>query len=160
MGNVVRDHRWVAADPQSCGYIAPEILHILASLNVKRFCDLGSVNGTLAGLLCNAGNEAAGVEYDRQRVEISKTNFLKGRFYHLGVDDDPAPILNTEGKVFDVIVSTKVIQHLFSPYSLPKFVRKIVNEGWHIIVSTPYHGYIKNLALLVFNKWDKYHIAL
>ncbi len=160
MTNVVADYGWEASNPQSCGYIAPEILRILAKLNVRRICDLGSGNGTLVGLLGSAGYEASGVEYDQQGVEISKTNYPKAKFYHLGVDDDPSLVLNTEGRVFDAVVSTEVIEHLFSPQSLPKFARKIVDTGGYIIVSTPYHGYIKNLALSVFNKWDKHHTAL
>lgn len=28
------------------------------------------------------------------------------------------------------------------------------------MISTPYHGYLKNLALSVFNKWDKHHTPL
>lgn len=160
MINAVPDYGWEASDPQSCGYIAPEVLRILSKLNVRRVCDLGSGNGTLVGLLGNAGYEASGVEYDKQGVEISKNNYPKAKFYHLGVDDDPSLILNTEGQVFDAVVSTEVIEHLFSPQSLPKFARKIVDKGGYLIVSTPYHGYIKNLALSVFNKWDKHHTAL
>jgi hypothetical protein len=29
-------------------------------------------------------------------------------------------------------------------------------NGGEIIISTPYHGYLKNLMLSVFNKWDKH----
>lgn len=160
MINGVADYGWEASHPQSCGYIAPEILRILAKLNIKRVCDLGSGNGTLVGLLCNAGYEASGIEYDKQGVEISKNNYPNAKFYHLGVDDDPSLILNTEGKVFDAVVSTEVIEHLFSPHSLPIFARKIIDKDGYLVVSTPYHGYIKNLALSVFNKWDKHHTAL
>ena len=160
MTNGVADYGWEASNPQSCGYIAPEILRILAKLNIKRVCDLGSGNGALVGLLGNAGYEASGVEYDKQGVEISKNSYPNSKFYHLGVDDDPSLILNIEGQVFDAVVSTEVIEHLFSPHSLPKFARKIVNKDGYLIVSTPYHGYIKNLALSVFNKWDKHHTAL
>lgn len=28
------------------------------------------------------------------------------------------------------------------------------------MISTPYHGYLKNLALSAFNKWDKHHTPL
>lgn len=29
-----------------------------------------------------------------------------------------------------------------------------------MIISTPYHGYIKNLALSVLNRWDRHFFAL
>jgi 2-polyprenyl-6-hydroxyphenyl methylase/3-demethylubiquinone-9 3-methyltransferase len=30
----------------------------------------------------------------------------------------------------------------------------------YLIVSTPYHGYLKNLALSLFGAWDGHHTAL
>ncbi len=31
------------------------------------------------------------------------------------------------------------------------------NGGSELILSTPYHGYLKNIILSIFNKWDDYH---
>ena len=28
------------------------------------------------------------------------------------------------------------------------------------VVSTPYHGYLKNLLIALFNKWDSHHFSL
>lgn len=81
-------------------------------------------------------------------------------FYNLGVQDDASPVLATEGEAFDAVVSTEVVEHLFSPHLLPAFARQIMLEGGYLVISTPYHGYLKNLALSVFNKWDKHHTPL
>jgi hypothetical protein len=40
------------------------------------------------------------------------------------------------------------------------FANKYLMGGGAIIISTPYHGYLKNLALSVFNHWDKHHTPL
>ena len=160
MGNAVTEYGWEASNPQSCGYIAPAVLRILDSLKVKRVCDLGSGNGILVGLLKNSGYDAAGVEYDKKGVEISQKNYPNSNFYNFSVDDDPALVLDAEGQAFDAVVSTEVIEHLFAPHSLPRFAKKILKKNGYLIVSTPYHGYIKNLALSIFNKWDKHHTAL
>ena len=161
MTNVVNEYGWQSSSgPESCGYITPEVLRILGSLNVKRVCDLGSGNGALAGALRDAGYETAGIEYDRQGVEIARKQHPGVSFYHLGVEDDPAPVLATEGKTFDAVVSTEVVEHLFSPHMLPTFARKIVSGGGYLVISTPYHGYFKNLALSIFNKWDTHHTPL
>lgn len=61
---------------------------------------------------------------------------------------------------FDAVISTEVIEHLFSPHYLPIYCRSILKEGGHLIVTTPYHGYLKNLALSIFDKWDTHHTAL
>ena len=36
----------------------------------------------------------------------------------------------------------------------------VLKPGGYLLVTTPYHGYLKNLALSVFGKWDKHHTAL
>jgi hypothetical protein len=36
------------------------------------------------------------------------------------------------------------------------FCKQVLNEKGELIISTPYHGYLKNLALSLFNKWDRH----
>ena len=162
MSNILVDeYGWQSSSgPESCGYIAPEVLSILAKLGVSRVCDLGSGNGALVGVLNEAGYQVAGIEYDRQGVEIARKNHPCINFYNLGVQDDPALVLASEGATFDAVVSTEVVEHLFSPHLLPLFASKLVHKGGYLIISTPYHGYLKNLALSVFNMWDKHHTPL
>jgi 2-polyprenyl-3-methyl-5-hydroxy-6-metoxy-1,4-benzoquinol methylase len=161
MANFVESYGWnTATVPESCGYITPEVLKILGTLKAKRVCDLGSGNGVLAAALCEEGYYAAGVEYDQQGVALSQKNYPNIHFYNLGVQDSPAQILTSEGQSFDAVVSTEVVEHLFSPHLLPVFARKIVKNGGYLVISTPYHGYLKNLALSVFNKWDTHHTVL
>lgn len=161
MTNVVESYGWeTATGPESCGYITPEVLKILSSLKVKRVCDLGSGNGALAATLCKEGFYAAGVEYDQEGVALSKKNYTGINFYNLGVQDDPTQMLAAEGQPFDAVVSTEVVEHLFSPHLLPFFARRLVQKDGYLVISTPYHGYLKNLALSVFNKWDRHHTVL
>lgn len=161
MTNVVESYGWESeSGPESCGYIAPKILQILKSLKVHRVCDLGSGNGALVNSVKQAGYYVSGVEYDTQGVLLSKKNYPEINFYNLGVQDDTATILAAEGEKFDAVVSTEVIEHLFSPHLLPIFACKILTAEGYLIISTPYHGYLKNLALSIFNKWDKHHTPL
>ena len=162
MSEEVADYGWRTGDgPHSCDYIAPEVLRLLATLGVKRVCDLGAGNGALVGALISAKYYAAGVEYDRSGVEIAKRNQPDIHFYNLGVQDDPAVVVQGEnGRMFDAVVSTEVVEHLFAPHLLPQFAKGLLKEGGYLIVSTPYHGYLKNLALSVFNKWDTHHTPL
>lgn len=158
----VDDYGWETNDgPQSCGYIAPSVLAIL-NLHVaetSRVCDLGSGNGALVALLKQAGYFPIGIEYDKNGVSIAQSTYPSIPFYNLGVQDDPAQIVEEQG-LFDAVVSTEVVEHLFSPHLLPIFARALLNKGGTLIVSTPYHGFWKNLALSLFNKWDHHHTAL
>jgi 2-polyprenyl-3-methyl-5-hydroxy-6-metoxy-1,4-benzoquinol methylase len=161
MTNVVESYGWESVTgPESCGYITPEVLRILEALQVTRVCDLGSGNGALVAAMRLAGYYAAGVEYDKEGVVLSQKVHPENNFYNLGVHEDPAQLLATEGQLFDAVVSTEVVEHLFSPHLLPIFAHKLLSPGGYLVISTPYHGYLKNLALSIFNKWDKHHTAL
>lgn len=158
--NVVNDYGWSSSQgPQSCGYIAPRIIELLSRFNVKRVLDLGAGNGALCAEIAAAGYEAAGVEYDKVGVDVARTSHPDISFYNFGVQDNPADLLAQE-QAFDVVVSTEVIEHLFSPHLLPVYARGVLKQDGYLIVTTPYHGYLKNLALAIFAKWDHHHTAL
>lgn len=158
--NTVESYGWEQADgPESCGYIAPRIVKILQSLNAKRVVDIGAGNGALCRLLTKSGMTPVGIEYDARGVEIARQALPTVRFYQAGVQDDPIPIIQAEGQ-FEVAVSTEVIEHLFSPHLLPQFAARLLAPGGRLVITTPYHGYLKNLALSVAGKWDKHHTAL
>ena len=59
-----------------------------------------------------------------------------------------------------MVVSTEVIEHLFDPRSLPRFASSVLRPNGHLILSTPYHGYVKNLALSVAGRWDRHFSPL
>ena len=44
--------------------------------------------------------------------------------------------------------------HLVRPGDLLRFAKRLLRAGGYLIISTPYHGYLKNLVLALTNKWD------
>jgi len=153
------DYGWQEAPPHSCAYLAPVVVQVLRDLGARRVVDVGAGNGVLCGDLAAAGFEVTGVEPDEQGVEVARARLPQITFHHAGVHDDPAPVLATGGP-FDVAVSTEVIEHLYAPHLLPRFAQPLVRPGGHLVITTPYHGYWKNLALSVLDKWDHHHTAL
>lgn len=101
---------WGTAEgPASCGYIAPRVVTELRAIGAKRVLDLGCGNGSLAGLLARAQH-------------------LGARFFRMGVDDVPTTLLAHEAP-FDAVVSTEVIEHLYSPHLLPRFAHAVLRPG-------------------------------
>jgi 2-polyprenyl-3-methyl-5-hydroxy-6-metoxy-1,4-benzoquinol methylase len=145
--------------PGSCGYITPKVVDLLARLPAKRVLDLGSGNGALCAHVSTLGYSVVGVEYDAEGVRVAQAAYPSVHFYNFGVQDDPAELLQSE-LPFDAVISTEVVEHLFAPHLLPAYARAVLKPGGHLIVSTPYHGYLKNLMLSVFGKWDKHFTAL
>lgn len=154
--NLVTNYGWSSSEgPDSCSYISPKILELLSELQASRVLDLGCGNGKLCSEIAQAGHYVAGVEYDRAGIEIARRSYPAISFYNFGVQDEPERLLEQEnGELFDAVVSTEVIEHLFSPHLLPRYAHGVLRGGGYLILTTPYHGYLKNLILSIFNKWD------
>jgi 2-polyprenyl-6-hydroxyphenyl methylase/3-demethylubiquinone-9 3-methyltransferase len=59
-----------------------------------------------------------------------------------------------------VVVSLEVVEHCFYPRKFAATVFGLVEDGGIAIVSTPYHGYWKNLALALAGRMDAHFGAL
>ena len=156
----VANYGWTTGEaPHSCDYLAPVVLRVLQKLGARRVLDLGAGNGSLCGRLAAVGHDAVGVEYDQLGVDIARRAFPSIPFYRFAVEDDPALLLQQES-AFDTVVSTEVIEHLYSPHRLAQYAHAMLQEGGHLVITTPYHGYLKNLALSVMGHWDRHHTSL
>lgn len=149
------DYGWEDAG-KSCAhaYLEPAILELCAGLPVRRILDLGCGNGALCRTLADVGYEVAGCDADRRGIELASQARPDIPFRVLGVGDDPALMGQAR---YDAVVSTEVIEHLYRPRELPRFAREVLQPGGYLIVSTPYHGYWKNLVLCLLGKWDRHH---
>lgn len=156
--NAVANYGWRdTRAPCSCHYIVSPILRILARLRPVRVLDIGCGNGALCSEIARAGYSVSGIENDRTGVELARASFPHLRFYHFGVQDDPDQLLAAEGEPFDVVVSTEVIEHLYAPHELTWYASHVLRANGYLVITTPYHGYVKNLALSLLNKWDAHH---
>lgn len=156
----VKEYGWSPNEPYHWRYLTPLILNLVQSLHISRVLDLGSGNGKMCSLLSDRCSLVVGVEYDKTGVQVASESYPHISFFNLGVQDSPQSLVETYPERFDAVISTEVIEHLYLPRLLPEFASSLLHPGGYLIISTPYHGYIKNLALSVFNKWDHHHTAL
>lgn len=158
--NNVNSYGWRnVIGPHHHAFITPKITDILKSICVNRIVDIGSGNGFLCGHLKKKGFYVIGIEPDKSGIEISRETYPDIKFYNLGVEASPDDIPLSEAP-FDAVVSTEVIEHLYSPHHLLIMAYALLKDNGYVIVSTPYHGFLKNLALSLANKWDSHHTAL
>ena len=61
---------------------------------------------------------------------------------------------------FDVVYSLEVIEHVFDPYEYIEQIYLLLEDRGICILSTPYHGYLKNLVISLLGKWDKHFTVL
>jgi 2-polyprenyl-3-methyl-5-hydroxy-6-metoxy-1,4-benzoquinol methylase len=61
---------------------------------------------------------------------------------------------------YSFVYALEVLEHVFDPWKFMEVVSGLIQPNGYILISTPYHGYTKNLLLSVFNKWDKHFTVL
>lgn len=137
-------------------YIYDPIIRLIGGRKDIKILDLGCGNGSLANKLIGLGYDVYGVDASSSGIEIAKQKNPNRFFcYNLSEGNIPNDLANIS---FDLIISTEVIEHLYSPKSFVKLCQEILQTGKYkeIIFTTPYHGYFKNLVLSIFNKWDSH----
>lgn len=133
----------------------PPIFSLSTKLGPEtRVLDVGCGNGFTAGQFLARGCEVVGIDLSRQGIEIARATYPKGRFEVLPADANFLDAL--QAKPFDLVVSTEVIEHLYDPRSFTAQVFEALRPGGRFICTTPYHGYWKNLAIALLNKWDSH----
>jgi len=147
--------------------LSKQVLKLIRAYKVSgRVCELGCGNGSFVKILADYGYEVIGVDASKSGIDAAKSSNVRERieFKCATIDDDLESVLG-EG-VFDVVVGIEVIEHLYQPRKFASLARKLLKPGGVFIISTPYHGYLKNLviSLLGFNDrhydplWDSGHI--
>lgn len=116
--------------------------------------DLGCGNGYVASRIAGQGHSVTGVDVSYDGIEIARNSFPGVSYYLSSVYDDDLP--QKIGRQFDCVVSLEVVEHLFYPKKLFEQSQRLLITGGALIVSTPYHGYLKNLAVSLTNGWDRH----
>jgi 2-polyprenyl-3-methyl-5-hydroxy-6-metoxy-1,4-benzoquinol methylase len=150
-GKPAEHHYGSAEAAQTEAYLWRHIISLCAELDARRIVDIGCGNGALCRELSSRGYEVVGCEPSADGVHLAQSSAPDLVFHQIGVDDEPSAVGNES---FDVAIATEVIEHLVRPRNLPRFAKQVLRPGGHLIVSTPYHGYLKNLVLALTDKWD------
>lgn len=133
-------------------WLDQQVLPIIQKLKVKRILDVGCGNGNLAGQLVEQEFDVTGCDPEESAIEIARRLVPNGRFHVMGVYENPFDLGQNS---FDLMIATEVLEHLVLPRKLVDFARQILrHNGWLLITTPFYGGYLKNLLCSIFNKWD------
>lgn len=139
--------------------LAEVLLRVVqAQPDVKTVCDLGSGTGYLSSRLGALGYRVTGIDASDRLLAVANEHFASDRvtFQRAIIGEDSLEALAPPGG-FDLVVSSDVVEHLLHPRSLVESAFRIVRPGGYLVLGTPYHGYLKNLAIAVLGKWDAHH---
>ena len=153
--SVKRSYGWKSMSPPSSQhFILPCVKAILKNKKIESVFDIGCGNGALCHALFQEGYHIAGMEYDQQGYDIARQSYPAIEFFHGSVYEANEQIREAYPSGFDCVISTEVIEHLFSPQELPLFATQLLKPQGLLIISTPYHGYVKNCLISLLNGWD------
>jgi 2-polyprenyl-3-methyl-5-hydroxy-6-metoxy-1,4-benzoquinol methylase len=138
-------------------YLWPQIVALAPRLGANvRVLDVGCGNGSIAGALAERGCSVVGIDLSEQGIAQARKAHPTLRFEVLPADDQV--LINLNEPPFDLVISTEVVEHLYDPRSFAKGCFTAVKPRGRCILSTPYHGYLKNLMISLAGKWDS-HIS-
>jgi 2-polyprenyl-3-methyl-5-hydroxy-6-metoxy-1,4-benzoquinol methylase len=153
----VHPYGYKNAQPNSShGYLLPEVIRRMRlelGSNRATVLDIGCGNGFVANKLAELGHNVTGFDASPDGIAVARAAYPNVTFRVASVYDQNLPEMEAPA---DCVVSLEVIEHLLYPRKLLELAHSVLKPGGTLIVSTPYHGYLKNLALSVANGWDRH----
>ena len=143
----------------SAGYLNATVAALLDATGARDVLDAGCGNGALCGYLAAKGYSVIGVDADVAGIPVARAAYPGVRFEVVRFAEDPATLKLERDGLVDAVISTEVVEHLYSPHELAHFAFAALRPGGTLIISTPYHGYLKNLALALAGAMDKHYTA-
>lgn len=154
------DYHYSDADcSHAHAYLLPRISQIIDDLDVddgSRVFDLGCGNGSVAAWLARKGFEVTGVDPSEEGVAEANRSYPS---LDINVGSAYDSLASQYGQ-YPLVVSLEVVEHVYSPRQYASTLFDLVADGGTAIVSTPYHGYLKNLMLALLGKMDRHFTAL
>jgi 2-polyprenyl-6-hydroxyphenyl methylase/3-demethylubiquinone-9 3-methyltransferase len=118
--------------------------------------EIGCGNGSAAAFFSQSGFHITGVDVSHSGISIANQCHPSLSLFLGSAYDD---LVARYGQ-FPVVISLEVIEHLYDPRKFAKTAFDLLLPGGTLIISTPYHGYWKNLAIAVVGKSDLHYDPL
>jgi 2-polyprenyl-6-hydroxyphenyl methylase/3-demethylubiquinone-9 3-methyltransferase len=162
MGDLdISGYRYSDADlNDSHAFLLPAVLRVLDDLdlppNRRRMFELGCGNGSVARELTQRGWDVTGVAPSAEGIVQARERYPQMTLETGSAYDD---LVGKYGH-FPVVLSLEVVEHVYAPRHYARTVFELLAAGGTAIVSTPFHGYWKNLALALSGRMDAHFTAL
>jgi 2-polyprenyl-3-methyl-5-hydroxy-6-metoxy-1,4-benzoquinol methylase len=145
---------WTGTEvPGAHRYLAPITIKTLRAMEVRTVLDIGCGNGSFSALLQHQGFLVVGCDASASGVALARQAHPELNFFEHDISNPlPADLAGP----FDSVVSLEVVEHLLQPRHLVTSAFNSLRPGGVLIISTPYHGYWKNMALALTNHFDEH----
>lgn len=141
-------------------YLLPTVLRVLDGVSLhdgeKRLFELGCGNGSVARVLTQRGWNVTGVDPSADGIAQARHGHPNLNLHAGSAYDD----LAGQYGQFPVVLSLEVVEHVYAPRHYARTLFELTAGGGTAVVSTPYHGYWKNLAMALSGRMDAHFTAL
>ena len=140
-------------------YLQPVIKPLIGELPpASVVADMGCGNGSFLAQYRDRGWELHGLEASSSGLAAAAAAYPEIQFAQADLTGD----LSTHALAgrCDLLISTEVIEHIFLPRLFARNCHAFLKPGGRLIISTPYHGYLKNVVLAATGKLDDHFTAL
>lgn len=149
-------HYDTADAAHTSAYLWPAVLRTLEQhfreRQPRRVFEVGCGNGAFAAALAARGYDVTGVDPSTDGIAYANGAHPSLK---LGVGSAYDDLAGTFGG-FPAVVSLEVVEHVYSPRAYAACVYNLIEGGGIAIISTPYHGYLKNVALAIAGRMDSH----
>ncbi|WP_114279058.1 class I SAM-dependent methyltransferase [Thioalbus denitrificans] len=153
----ISGYRWDDSElTSSHDYLLPALLKELRRLREGRLFELGCGNGSVANVLSQHGWDVTGIDPSTDGIAQANSRFPHLKLYAGSAYDD----LSASYGRFPVVTSLEVVEHVYFPRKYAATLFDLLEPGGTAIISTPYHGYWKNLVLALTGRMDAHFTAL
>jgi 2-polyprenyl-6-hydroxyphenyl methylase/3-demethylubiquinone-9 3-methyltransferase len=136
--------------------------HTLVFPSIQRFLcgssgnllDLGCGNGAILAEVCSNGWRLFGADFSRSAILHANARRIDAQFTLVDATADLTAVY--EPASFDAIISVEVVEHLYDPRAFAANILKLLKPGGRVLLTTPYHGYLKNLAIALSGRFDRH----
>lgn len=115
--------------------------------NVLTVLDAGCGTGEFTEYLCELGFNAFGVDLSTSALSKARKRSLSDRYVEASLHNS----LPFADNSFDAIWFSEVIEHILDVHSCVAELNRLLKTNGVLIITTPYHGLIKNLLITLFN---------
>lgn len=124
----------------------PLVKELVTKKKKLTILDYGCGTGIFIGelLMVNPNLEIFGIDISDYAINVARKKFKNAQFF-VQTEEKKLPFANNS---VDLILAMDVIEHVFDVKTLLHEFHRILSPGGKIFISTPYHGFIKNLFII------------
>jgi 2-polyprenyl-6-hydroxyphenyl methylase/3-demethylubiquinone-9 3-methyltransferase len=131
------------ADPEPWAWARRRALLLGEARPGERVLDLGCGAGRFVAALAARGAQPVGVEIAEAALEHARAN-APGADLRLAEPDGPLPL--EDGSV-ELVWCSEVLEHVADTAHVLNEVRRVLRTGGRLLVTTPYHGRVRDVAI-------------